>query len=139
MPRGGGGPDRADRRSELLPAGPAGRGGFGREPAISPGVEYQRLLGQSLAVIAALVSISTTLVGPVAFLGLLVSHLACQFTGTFRHRYTVIAAGLIAVIALVGGQFILAEVFGSGTRLSVIITFVGGGYLILLLLQESRR
>ena len=33
----------------------------------------------------------------------------------------------------------MEEVFGSNTRLSVIITFVGGGYLILLLLRESRR
>lgn len=49
---------------------------LGREPAISLGVEYQRLLRQVLAVIAVLVSISTALVGPVAFLGLLVSHLA---------------------------------------------------------------
>ena len=112
---------------------------LGREPAISLGVEYPRLLRQALVVIAALVSIATALVGPVAFLGLLVSHLAYQFTGTFRHRYTVLAAGLIAVIALVGGQFIMEEVFESGARLSVIITFIGGGYLILLLIRESRR
>lgn len=45
----------------------------------------------------------------------------------------------MAVISLVGGQFIMEEVFGFNTRLSVIITFVGGGYLILLLLRESRR
>lgn len=112
---------------------------LGREPAISLGVDQQRLVRQCLAAIAVLVSVSTALVGPVAFLGLLVSNLAYQLTGSFRHRYTLAAAGMIAVISLVGGQFLLQEVFGSEIRLSVIISFAGGAYFILLLLREGRR
>ncbi len=112
---------------------------LGREQAVNLGIDYQGIVKQCLAVIAILVSVSTALVGPVAFLGLLVSNLAYQFTGTFRHRYTAPAAGLVAAIALVGGQFALQEIFGSATRLSVIISFVGGLYFILLLLREAKR
>lgn len=112
---------------------------LGREYAINLGVEHRRLVRQCLLAIAVLVSVSTALVGPVAFLGLLVAHLAYRLTGTFRHRCTVPAAGLAAVAALLGGQFLLKEVFGSTIRLSVIISFAGGVYFILLLLREGRR
>ncbi len=112
---------------------------LGPEHALNLGVNYQGLVRQCLVVIALLVSVSTALVGPVAFLGLLVSNLAYQLTGTFRHRYTIPAAGLIAMIALIGGQFLLQEVFAAEVRLSVIISFVGGIYFILLLLREARR
>ena len=112
---------------------------IGREHAINLGVDHQGLVRRCLIAIAVLVSVSTALVGPVAFLGLLVSNMAYQLTGTFRHRYTPAAAGLIAAIALIGGQFLLQEVFASEVRLSVIISFIGGVYLILLLLREAGR
>ena len=110
---------------------------LGREHAINLGVDHQGLVRRCLIAIAVLVSVSTALVGPVAFLGLLVSNMAYQVTGTFRHRYTPAAAGMIAAIALIGGQFVLQEVFASEARLSVIISFIGGTYFILLLLREA--
>lgn len=112
---------------------------LGREHAISLGVDYRRVVNQSLVIIAILVSVSTALVGPITFLGLLVANLARQITGTFRHWVAVPAAMLIAVITLVGGQFILEQVFSLNTALSVIINFVGGVYFIALLIRESRK
>lgn len=112
---------------------------IGREHAINLGVNHRAVVRQCLVAIAVLVSVSTALVGPVAFLGLLVSNMAYQLTGTFRHRYTPAAAGMIAAIALIGGQFLLQEVFASVVRLSVIISFIGGIYFILLLLREAGR
>ena len=112
---------------------------LGRENAISLGVNHQRLVRQCLAAVAALVSVATALVGPVAFGGVLVFNLACLVTGTFRHRYTLAAAGLLAAFSLICGQFVLQEVLASEVRLSVVISLVGGSYFILLLLRESRR
>lgn len=112
---------------------------IGREHAVNLGVNYAAVVRRCLVAIAVLVSVSTALVGPVAFLGLLVSNLAYQLTGTFRHRYTPAAAGMIAAIALIGGQFLLQELFASVVRLSVIISFIGGIYFILLLLREAGR
>ncbi len=61
---------------------------LGRESAINLGIDYQRLVSILLAVVAVLVSVSTALVGPVLFFGLLVSNLAYHLLGTERHRYT---------------------------------------------------
>ena len=111
---------------------------LGQEHAINLAVDHQALVRRCLIAIAVLVSVSTALVVPVAFLGLLVSNMAYQLTGTFRHRYTP-AAGMVAVIALIGGKFLLQEVFASEVRLSVIISFIGGIYFILLLLRKAGR
>lgn len=112
---------------------------LGEEHATNLGVDHQRLVSRSLFVVAVLVSVSTALVGPVAFLGLLVANLAYQLTGTFRHRYTVPAAGLLGMIALIGGQFVLQEILEFKTRLSIIISFIGGIYFIFLLYREARK
>jgi len=112
---------------------------LGDEQATNLGVEHRKLVTRSLIVVAILVSVSTALVGPVAFLGLLVSNLAYQLTGTFRHRYTVPVAGLLGMVALVGGQFVLQEFLEFQTRLSIIISFAGGLYFIFLLYREARR
>ena len=61
------------------------------------GVDYRRTLLTTLAAIAALVSVSTALVGPVTFFGLLVSNLAYQLMGSDRHRHALPAAMLLAV------------------------------------------
>lgn len=112
---------------------------LGRETAIGLGLDYRRMVDALLLMIAVLVSVSTTLVGPVTFFGLLVANLAYALAGTGRHRFTLPAASLIAVVALVGGQTLLERAFGMDTALSVIIEFVGGIVFILLLLRGSWR
>lgn len=112
---------------------------LGHANATSLGVDYGRVVDATMLAVAVLVSVATALVGPITFLGILVSNLAYRLTGTFRHRYTVATASLIAVVALVGGQFVLERVFHSTTRLSVIIGFVGGIYFIVLLLRGVDR
>ena len=58
---------------------------LGQTPAISLGLSYERMVVLSLALVAVLVSVSTALVGPVAFFGLLVAGLSCGLTGSDRH------------------------------------------------------
>lgn len=111
---------------------------LGREAAINLGVDYRRVVALLMALVAVLVSVSTALVGPVLFFGLLVANLAYHLTGTDRHRYTLPAAVLVAVICLVGGQMVLERLLNLGTTLSVVIEFVGGLVFILLLLRRDR-
>jgi len=112
---------------------------LGRDTAIGLGLDHRRMVDALLFMIAVLVSVSTALVGPVTFFGLLVANLAYGLTGTGRHRFTLPAAALVAVIALVGGQTLLERAFGMDTALSVIIEFVGGIVFILLLLRGNWR
>jgi iron complex transport system permease protein len=93
---------------------------------------------QLLFVVAVLVSASTALVGPIAFFGLLVANLAYIAVG-HRHRRSLVAAALIAVVAVVGGQAFLEHVLKHGTVLGVIIEFTGGLVFLLLLMRGAYR
>ena len=112
---------------------------LGREIALNLGVDYRRSLMLALAAIAVLVSVSTALVGPVTFFGLLVSNLAYQAMGSDKHRYTIPAATFLSVIFLVGGQTLLERVLGLNTTVSVVIEFVGGVMFLFLILRKGRR
>jgi iron complex transport system permease protein len=112
---------------------------LGRDHAINLGVEYARTVLTILGVVSVLVAVSTALVGPVTFFGLLVASLAHALVGHSRHRDVLPAAALLGVIALVGGQTVLERVFHFDTTLSVIIEFLGGAVFIALVLRGAAR
>lgn len=112
---------------------------LGKEQAINLGVNYDYVVRRLLVIVAVLISISTALVGPITFLGLLVVNVAYQFIRTYRHTYVIIGSILISIVALIGGLLLVERVFTFSTTLSVIINFVGGVYFIYLLLKESQK
>jgi iron complex transport system permease protein len=112
---------------------------LGRDNAINLGVNYDKIVLKVLILSSILIAVSTALVGPVTFLGLIVSNLAYQYLATYKHSVLIIGASLISIIALVGGQFLVQHIFHLNTTISVVINFVGGIYFIYLLLKESRR
>ena len=112
---------------------------LGRDTAINLGVDYRRSVSTILFMVAVLVSVSTALVGPVTFFGLLVANLAYVMVGTAKHRYVLPAAVLLAIIALVGGQLVLERLFSFNTALSIIIEFLGGLVFIILILRGAAR
>ncbi|APH17942.1 iron chelate uptake ABC transporter family permease subunit [Clostridium botulinum] len=111
---------------------------LGREQAINLGVSYDKVVKKMLIVVSILVSISTALVGPITFLGLLSVNLTYEFINSYKHKYLIIGSVFISIIALVGGQFLVERFLNFGTTLSVIINFVGGIYFMYLLLKESK-
>lgn len=112
---------------------------LGRETAVSLGVDHRRITMIVLALVTVLVSISTALVGPVTFFGLLVANLAYILMPTAKHRHVLPAAVLLAIICLVGGQTILERLFAFDTALSIVIEFAGGLFFILYLLRGAHR
>ncbi len=112
---------------------------LGRDTAINLGVAYRKVLMLTLVLIAVLVSVSTALVGPVTFFGLLVSNLAYMIMKSDKHTFTVPAAVLLAIIFLVGGQTILERVLQLNTAVSVVIEFIGGLMFIALVLRKAQR
>lgn len=111
---------------------------LGRENAINLGVQYDKLVKTMLVLSSVLIAVSTALVGPITFFGLIVANLSYQFFETYKHKTLIVGAGLMSIVALVGGQFIVERLFTFNTTLSVIINFIGGIYFIYLLLKESR-
>lgn len=111
---------------------------LGKEQAINLGIDYDRMVRKMLVAVAILVSVSTTLVGPITFLGILVTNLAYQMIKDYRHSIVIPTSILLSLLALIGGQFLVERVFQFNTTIGVIINFVGGLYFIYILLKEER-
>jgi iron complex transport system permease protein len=112
---------------------------LGRETAINLGIDHNWVTTIVLMLVAVLVSVSTALVGPVTFFGLLVANLAYQVAGTHKHRFILPVASLIAIICIVGGQLVLERIFAFDTALSIVIEFVGGIVFLALLIRGTAR
>jgi len=111
---------------------------LGRDNAVNLGVAYPVLVQRMLLLSAVLIGVSTALVGPITFLGILVTNLARELLKTYRHRILLWGSMLISAAALVLGQFLVEQVFNFNTPISVMINFVGGLYFIFLLIRENR-
>lgn len=112
---------------------------LGYDAAINLGEDPRRGHFQVLTLVAVLVSVSTALVGPVAFLGLLVVAMTHQIMPTERHAILLPAAALVSGIVLVGGQTVLERVLSLATPLSVVVDLIGGLVFLWLLLKGLRR
>lgn len=111
---------------------------LGKEQAINLGIDYKRLVQICLFLIAIQVSISTALVGPITFLGILIANLSYEFIPSYKHRHTILGACLLGISLIVGGQFLVEHLFNMGTTISILINFVGGLYFIILLLKSRK-
>ncbi|WP_175869006.1 iron chelate uptake ABC transporter family permease subunit [Bartonella gabonensis] len=112
---------------------------LGRENALNLGIDYHKSATAILIFVSILVSISTALVGPVTFFGLLVANLAYELSPQAKHGVVVPIAILLAIICLVGGQFILEQIFHMAGRLSFIIEFCGGIVFLMLLMKGKLK
>ncbi|TIL35601.1 iron chelate uptake ABC transporter family permease subunit [Mesorhizobium sp.] len=112
---------------------------LGTDTAIGLGLAWRGTAAGLLVVVAALVSASTALVGPMAFLGLLVVSLAERIVGTNRHAILLPAAALTATIVLVGGQTVLQHALGGEGSLGIVVEFVGGIVFLAILFAGGRR
>ncbi|MWP49449.1 MULTISPECIES: iron chelate uptake ABC transporter family permease subunit [unclassified Gilliamella] len=109
---------------------------LGRDNAINLGIDYQKSVTVILLLVSVLVSISTALVGPFTFLGLLIANLAYSISGSSQHRFLLPTAFLLGVIFLIGGQIFLERVLNMIGALSIVIEFIGGLLFIFLLLKK---
>ncbi|OOF57086.1 iron chelate uptake ABC transporter family permease subunit [Rodentibacter genomosp. 2] len=112
---------------------------LGRENAINLGVDYHQITKTLLILVAILISVSTALVGPLTFLGLLVMNITFEFIRDYRYKILILAAMLISMVTLILGQFLVTQIFTFRTTLSIIVNFVGGVYFIYLLLNTNKK
>jgi iron complex transport system permease protein len=112
---------------------------LGRDTAVNLGVDHRRTVTLVLILCSVLVAVSTALVGPVTFFGLLVVSLGYQLCRGFSHAWLLPITCLLGAVALVAGQLVLEKVFGFNTALSVVIEFAGGILFLYLLLKGSLK
>ena len=112
---------------------------LGRDVAINLGVPYGKTVTVLMLVICVLVSISTALVGPMLFYGLLVANLAYWLTGSHQHRWMLPASVLAGVVCLVGGQVLFEHLLHTSLPLAMVIELCGGVLFIALLLRGVKQ
>lgn len=110
---------------------------LGRETATNLGLHFKREVTGLLVLTAVLISVSTTLVGPMTFFGFIVATLSYQLAGSAQHRHVLPFAFLLGVVTLLGGYFVLRHVFYAAGLLSVIIEFAGGLFFLIYLLRKG--
>lgn len=108
---------------------------LGRDQAISLGVDYPRSVHLQLALIAILVAVSTSLVGPTAFMGVFVANIAYALAGTTRHRVTLPLGCAIAIGIFIIAQYLVEQWLNYNTSVSILINLVCGVYLLALMIR----
>ena len=111
---------------------------LGREHAISLGVDYHKVVRANLIFISIMVAVSTALVGPITFLGLLVANLTYELVKKNNHALIVFTCCLLTSVTVIGAQYLVEHLFNLTTTVSIIINFVGGIYFIYLLLKSNK-
>jgi iron complex transport system permease protein len=110
---------------------------LGESQATGLGVSYAKKMHGALIYIALAMSISTAMIGPISFLGLIAVNAAREMLKDYKHFPLFIASSLISIIFIVFGQGLIAET-GYLTTVTVLINMVGGAYMIYLVLKENK-
>ncbi|UTH13652.1 iron chelate uptake ABC transporter family permease subunit [Macrococcus equipercicus] len=110
---------------------------LGKVHALNLGIDLDQLTRSMLLIVAVLVSVSTALVGPITFLGIIVCNVTYQFMKTFEHRLLIPATIAISAITLMVGQMLTQYLFDGNTEITIMINFAGGLYFIYLLFKEG--
>lgn len=108
---------------------------LGRDQAISLGIHYQRTVRLYLVLIAILVAISTSLLGPTAFMGIFVANMAYELTRTFQHRVLLSMGAAIAIGVFILAQLAVEHLFNYRTTISILVNLVCGTWFLLLMLR----
>ncbi|EPK7357974.1 iron-enterobactin ABC transporter permease [Kluyvera intermedia] len=104
--------------------------------ALGVRVEYSRLLLMLIAVV--LTAAATALAGPISFIALVAPHIAHRLSGTARWGLT--QAALCGAVLLAAADFCAQQLFlPYQLPVGVVTVSLGGIYLIVLLIQESRK
>jgi len=104
--------------------------------ALGVGVERSRLMLMLVAVL--LTAASTAIAGPISFIALVAPHIARRLSGTARWGLT--QAALCGALLLLAADLCAQRLFMPyQLPVGVVTVSLGGIYLIVLLVQESRR
>lgn len=111
---------------------------LGRDTANNLGLNHKRELMILLLLVAVLMAMTTSMVGPMTFLGFLVATLAYQLTDTYDHRLILPVAVLVGYIVLIGSYFIMRNFFYAEGAVTIIIELVGGTVFLFFIMRKGR-
>lgn len=111
---------------------------LGRHQAMSLGVDYAAFIKRHFALIALLVAISTSLLGPTAFMGIFVANTAYAMAQVPKHRLTLSTGCAIAIAAFLFAQILVEHVFNYKTTVGILVNLMCGVYFLVLVVRPRR-
>lgn len=108
---------------------------LGREQAVSLGVDAQVFVRRQFALVAVLVAVSTSLLGPTAFMGIFVANAAYAVAGSARHRATLPTACAIAIGLFLLAQLAVEHLFNYRTTVGILVNLACGAWFLALMLR----
>jgi|SRR5690554_36767 len=110
---------------------------LGQTHAMNLGIPYQKQTYTDLIFISIAIAITTALVGPLSFLGLIAVNIAKELYNKYHHQAIFILSSFISIIVLILGQTIV-ELLGFRTVVTTFISLFGGIYMIYLIIKEHK-
>lgn len=111
---------------------------LGSEISTNLGLRHKRQVMLVLTLVSVLMAMSTSLIGPMTFLGFLVATLAYSVTDTYDHRRILPIAWLLGYVILAGAYFLLRHVFTLVDAVTIIIELIGGLVFLIVILRKGR-
>lgn len=112
---------------------------FGRDQAISLGVDHRRAVRFLLALISVLVAVSTSLIGPSAFLGIFVANLAYVLAPNGRHGALLALGAGMAIGLFLIAQILVEQVLNYKTTVGIFVNLACGAWFLALTLRPGRE
>ncbi|NOH71052.1 iron chelate uptake ABC transporter family permease subunit [Vibrio pectenicida] len=113
--------------------------GLGRDQAISLGLDDAHYIPRYFAVIAILVAISTSLIGPTSFMGIFIANIAYSVAGSTQHRQTLPIACAIAIVMFLAAQLMVEHLFNYKTTVSILVNVLCGGYFLFITMRTRSQ
>ena len=111
---------------------------LGKNTANNLGLNHKRELMVILGLVSVLMAMTTSLVGPMTFLGFLVATLAYTLADTYSHRMLFPMAALIGYVVLTGAYFVMRHIFYAQGAVTIIVELVGGLVFLFFILRKGR-
>lgn len=111
---------------------------LGSAVATNLGLNHRRELIKVLVAVSILMAMTTSLVGPMTFLGFLVATLAYSIADTYSHRAVFPLAFLIGYVLLTGAYFVLRHIFYAQGAVTIIVELIGGLVFLIVIMRKGR-
>ncbi|MBJ9956148.1 iron chelate uptake ABC transporter family permease subunit [Acinetobacter courvalinii] len=105
---------------------------LGREQAISLGIHHHRYISFYLALIAVLVAVSTSLIGPTVFMGVFIANMTYVLAKSYQHKLTLPMGCALTIAIFIAAQILVEHVFNYKTTVSILVNLVCGIYFLAL-------
>lgn len=111
---------------------------LGSAISTSLGLKHRTELIKVLIAVSILMAMTTSLVGPMTFLGFLVATMAYSIADTYSHRAIFPLAFLLGYVLLTGAYFVLRHIFYAQGAVTIIVELIGGLVFLIVIMRKGR-